>query len=316
MNILLRKVGKNMKTFIFIHKFYILAIAILLLIVGSITYNYYHNRYLWNKATFEDSTSEKNYQDCINNTSDYTKENCDSIIIQHDKKEGILYHYLTILREITMYFPYTWCMFIMLPAILPFAIKTKKGKIKNILTRKKYKSFFRQEYLKSLTTIFIVPIVFLLLFLFICIKENWYFNFYNSFEYTKSVLFYGLKDHFIIAFITYLILILLQGVTYVNIAYIINHKCKHIIMLVVGCWLAYFGAELLTEITYGIIYRITHNSPLASSIPLNIIWSIDSYKLLIYTVVTNIIYVITTTFIVFKMYKDKETEVILSEQYS
>lgn len=300
-----------MKLFIKNYFPYILSFFICLIVIF---YFYYSSTTQWKKAIsikkdlYNSKCSKYNVIDYnnINESSDNLLVSCYNKYISLNKgKTDTYYTYFSFFNEVPDIFPFALILFVIIPAIYSFHKKVKKGNIKNILSRKKYSEFIKKEYLKSLLSIFIVPICLFILFL-LAYKYSGNFDVSK----TKSIVDNSLLEYTkhitpIYFMFIYFFNIIIQSIFFVNLSYIIEVKNKYLILTYIECFLIFIGIEVILEFMQKFInYDVSLFS----------IWNYAlSDKFLFIPTIVNILFIIITFFIMYKLYQKKELIVINNE---
>lgn len=163
--------------------------------------------------------------------------------------------------------------------------KLKSGFYKNVLTRKKYKDYIKDHYIKSLKYALLIPVLLIFTFLISVLLTN---NFNNSDILRNFASFFG-HEYFltnpISSAICYLLTFVFHGIFYVNLSYLYIKKNLHISVTILASWLTFIAVEIVSEGFIGgfvlyLIFKIPYAMHYFSLINIYIYENVDKYWLI------------------------------------
>ena len=261
---------------------------------------------------------EKSYNDvvdyCRNNNDDWCKE----ILNNEYKKTDAISEYLYLLcYSILSYLEILAPLLVIIPTSNIFIQFSKKGYIKNMLTRMKYKKFISKLWLSLSKNILILPIILFTLFIGCAIITDFNFNYISELNNPSNLL--SIVDssyfEFPISILKYMFIIILNTIFYINITLIVTNKCKNAWISIATSYLVFIFLALISEMFIGsLICSILLKMPQYSGvfnmfgfwIPIdipNINW------ILIYSVILSIL----SSLLSYSIFKNKEMVVISNE---
>lgn len=199
-------------------------------------------------------------------------------------------------------------------AIWKFLCDLKSGNYKNKITRIEYKKYIKKSWISSLKFTLVFPIFILIIFLIGFMMRGTSsadtflesFNFWISNNGTTNILGYILLVFLsFIAMYTFII----------NLFYICASKAGNILLSIIYSILLYFGIWILSESVVGNL--IFHNIlgfdyDVASNFGFTEIWNLD-YNFAPILFVYYILLAGISTFVVFRIYKNKEEVIIYND---
>lgn len=149
-------------------------------------------------------------------------------------------------------------LMVIIPSLWKLHKELKNGFYKNILTRKKYKDYIKDNYIKSLKYALLIPILLIITFI-ICLMLTK--NLDNSDVLRDFVSFWGHKYFLtnpMISAICYLLTFVFHGIFYVNLSYLYIKKNLHISVTILASWLTFIACEIISEVFIGglILYKL------------------------------------------------------------
>lgn len=307
-----------MKLFIKQNFLYFISFFICIIVV-FIQYQYAINQ--WNETK---AIKESIY---ANNCSEYTVSDYENVKedkgnlwncsvqyeLLHQEKVDTYYIYFSTFYEFVSLFPFFTILFVIIPAIYQFHIKTKNGNLKNQLSRIKYNDFVKKEYIKSLKSIIIVPICLIFLFI-LCYNLSGHFDIDKTIA-LRGEIHYTYNSHFhpVYYMFIYFVNIILQCIFFVNLVYIVDYKSERLILTYIKTYIVFMGLQIFSEILRKIIVFISGTEG-HYYVYLTNYWTygeIDKY--MIFPTALNILLISITIFILYKIYNKKEKVLIINE---
>lgn len=266
------------------------------------------------------SLNEK--KDSYNDIIDYCKENneewCKEYINTEYKTPDTLSEYLYLLCYSSLsYLEILAPLLVIIPTSYTFIQFSKKGYIKNMLTRMKYKKFISKLCSSLLKIFLILPIILFTLFIGCALITNFNFDYISELNNPSNLL--SIVDYsyfeFPISILKYIFIIILNTIFYINITLIVSNKCKNVWLSITTSYLVYIFLALISEIFIGsLIFSILLKLPQYSGI-FNLFgfWiPIDTPNInlvLIYYLILSIL----SIFVSYIIFKNKELVVISNE---
>ena len=307
--------GDRMKKWFKENKFYIISFLIMIIISSLLCYRYFKNHYMYREVVlFKNDNFYQTYESCVNyNVPLNDGENCNEVIITYNDDYDMFYHFGEIINNNSIFFAFYSCLFIMLPAIYVFNKKTKKGNIKNQLTRSNYKDFLKKEYRNSLKAALILPCTMLFILLICGLCTSFKVMDPNKFQFISYYFYPLLNKQFV--FVAFLIAtIFIQSIFFINIAYIINYYCKNLILTILGCYISFYIIELCLEAVSAITVNVFDvSSSLAWVLTLTTVWDYYLIDSLWLPLIVNLVYMIISYLIMKFVYRSKEKMVMNCE---
>lgn len=299
---------------LFIKKNYIIIISIFIVFsfFGYTAHKYLKNYNLYKEYYIENHS--ESYLSCKNDIQYYNEnhETCDSLILYKENKTNIYNYFYSIVGSADWHFPFFVILVISIPALYNFHYKVKSGFIKNIFVRQKYNTFLLKEYCSSLKASLIIPITFVILFIYCGIISNWNFDVKSTSDlFSEAHLYGGHLDKINLFTFVFFINIWLHSVFYINIGYIVDKKSNNFLVTCIGILLVFFMCEIFSEVFGGlVINNIFGLTQLYEAMLLTNIWAYDGINNLWIITLFSLFLAGITTFIVYIMYNKKENLII------
>lgn len=208
-------------------------------------------------------------------------------------------------------------LFIMVPATYHFHRELHTGTIKNYLTRIKYNEYIKNKYREALTNIWLLPIFSFVILITCCLltKSISFGSGYELYDWISSP-----DSKYInnlpLFMITYPIVLLIHSILYVNISLIYCKKNSNFLVTIILSYLTFIALDIFMETFIGnfLLARILNIHDITDSLNLFNIWIYDNVISLPFMIIYSCLLVISSLFIVFIKYKDKEGVIIESEK--
>lgn len=257
----------------------------------------------WNKY---DKLMNTLYEEHCIKHQDYDKEGCNNYLkIINRPKADTYYIYFSSFAETTDVFPYLTVLLVSVPVIIILHKKIKKGRLKYILQRIKYETFIKKSYLNSMAYTLMVPISLLILLIL-----SYTYSGHFDLSITKRLVDNSMTEYMhhgseIYFMLIYFINIIIQSAFYVNLSYIYTLKSKNTLLTIIEVFMTFLGTEIILNL---IASKSKYNLGLMN------IWTMIGvdYYMLIPTIINIILFVITFV-IFFKLYKNKESVLMLND---
>lgn len=204
-----------------------------------------------NKRLHEQKNSYNDVVDyCKNNNEDWCKE----ILNSEFKNSDTITEYLYLLCYSSLsYLEILAPLLIIIPTSHIFIQFSKRGYIKNMLTRMKYKKFISKLCLNLSKNLLIFPIILFTLFIGCAIITNFNFNYIGELNNPSNLL--SIVDssyfQFPISVLKYMLIIILNTILYINITLMVTNRCKNVWLSIATSYLVFIFLALISEIFIG-----------------------------------------------------------------
>lgn len=208
-------------------------------------------------------------------------------------------------------------LFVMIPAVYEFHNNLYTGFVKNKLTRISYKKYMTNIYFKSILRSMLLPLFVIILFIICCIVLK-SVSFGSGYEYygyyTSPDPKYALMP---IRFIlTFIIVIILDSITYLNLGLICSRKKLSYQITMVLSYLSFIFIDFMGEIIVGgiILARWLNIHYTQDYLNMFNIWVYSGVNNILIFLLYHIFLLILTTTIVYLIYRNKEGVLIEFEK--
>ena len=148
-------------------------------------------------------------------------------------------------------------VFITIPGMYQFYKELKSGYIKNVIIRKKYSTYLKEQYKNALLrTIFIIPILFLLCFLVTFILCDGIVDINYTFTHAMpgiSLPSLVYLEHPLLFSFVYLVNFVLLEILCLNIGFLCVKKAKNFVLAIIMSLLIYFLLNIVCSVLIGTI---------------------------------------------------------------
>ncbi len=198
-------------------------------------------------------------------------------------------------------------LFVITSSIWLWHQKIHSGYWKNELLRSNYKKVLKYNLLSSLKSSFILPIVFLILFLF-CFLVSGHFEIENPFQVLINPIF---LNNIPLLMIVYFCVIFLHSIVYSCIGLVFCKKNRNVLISIISAYLVFLVISIISEIFIGgIILPLLGLSYYSSIFNLLGIWIYSDYPNYIAVLIYSLILSLISIICVIVSYRNKE-EVLL-----
>lgn len=209
-------------------------------------------------------------------------------------------------------------LFVIIPSIYEFHSDLSSGFIKNKLARIKYRKYLINNYFKSISKIWILPVFAIILTIMCCIYfKN--FNFGSGSEYYGYLM--GTPDpkyanNILIFIIVYVINLTLHSIFYVHLGLLYCKKYSSYLVNIILSFLTYIFVDILAEIFIGnlLLAKILNIHNMTDSLNLFNVWIMHDVVSLPFCIIYSLVLVISTFIILCFLYKNKEGVIIETEK--
>lgn len=208
-------------------------------------------------------------------------------------------------------------LFVIVPSIIQFHKELSSGYIKNVLTRVEYKKYMKRKYLEALKCSLILPIFIMIMFLCCCVLAKGFALGSNA-EYYGWVMSPDPKylTNLPSFMFTYVFVIFLHSILYINLGLLFCKKNSNVLVSIVLGYLFFIVLDIVMEILLGniILSLLLNLRNLTDSFNLFNIWVYDNVKSLWLVIGYSFALVFSTTLLLIKTYKNKESVLIEIEK--
>lgn len=187
----------------------------------------------------------------------------------------------------------------------------KNNGLKNSLTRQSYRKTISKLFLDAYKSAFIFPLITIIAFI-VCYLATGTFNYGNMWQ--KSTM-----NNPSLFMFTYLLKIIIISLLYVNINLLVCRKNHNFIISMIKSYLVFIGLEIFLEIIVSmLILHIIFKTEFGLFLNIISIFTLyDNFKNgLFYSIIIPLIFLVISTFILYKAYKNKEKLIIECEKNS
>ncbi len=290
----------------FIKSNFLIIISILILLIIVIQSIYQYNKFI------KEVDAKINYACNQKDLDEETKKICKITTDKNYKRDD----FYSIFKEIAhdgvgQKTAFTMFLFIVIPALYHICKNLKNKFILNELTRKSYKKTIKDLFKSSYTSVWIFPIIIIIIFLISVIYTKSLNGMYSLENSTTGWSEFTLTHPWI--FIScFLFNVVIHSVLYINISLCVVRKYQNYFVAIIISFLVFIGLEAFLEIFLGgiIFTSIFHTD--FGMIVFNIINSLtfnDTFGIIPLLTIPLIITLISS-FILYLFYKDKEKLII------
>lgn len=263
---------------------------------------------------------EKSYYntatDCKENPDNYNKEYCSNFSGNFIKIDTFTVFFNIIgfqdIRLLQVFAP----LFVIIVSIWDFNMRLKSGFFKNILTRKKYIDYIKEETAKAWKYSLLIPVF--LLFLFICsliLSGN--FNINETIKEYPGYLFISsnlvkILPYFMFTFFATLIM---HGIFWVNIGLIVSKKSRSLVGAIVASFLVFITMMIVSEVFVGglLFNQILGIKVATFYFNFASIWTYEGISKIYLVLLYGVFLATSSSYFVYMTYKNEEEVVILNE---
>ncbi len=205
-------------------------------------------------------------------------------------------------------------LFIIIPSIWYISKEMKSSYIKYYSIRKGYKNYLKHLFKNAYKSIFIIPIVMLILFLIAGFISHWNFDYTYALTHSYSTYDEQYLINFIPFFIIFIINLILFSIFYANLGLLFINKNKSTLVSIIESYLTFLSIEIINEvlITGVLFYKILH-IPIQSILNIYDIYSYKGVYGYFPFLLVGLIYAFLSFIVVFIKYKNKEKTIINCE---
>ena len=204
-------------------------------------------------------------------------------------------------------------LFVMIPSIYIMHNDLYTGMINNILMRIDYKQYLKETYLKVFKISFLLPVFVIISLLFCCFMTN-SLDFGSGKELYEWISSPDIKyiDILPIFMLTYLVVLWLHSILYINIGLIVCRKKYNFLVTVILSYIYYIILAIILESVVGnlILARILGVHNISDTLNIFNIWLYDNVTSLGLVVIYTLILILISFIVLYKGYKDKEGVII------
>ncbi len=209
-------------------------------------------------------------------------------------------------------------LFVIIPSIYEFHSELSSGFIKNKLTRINYRKYLVNNYFKSISKFWILPVFAILLSLMCCI-------YFKNFNFGSGSEFYGYlmgspdpkyANSILQFIIVYIINLALHSIFYVHLGLLYCKKYSNYLVNIILSFLTYIFIDIVAEIFIGnlLLSKILNIHNMTDSLNLFNVWILHDVVSLPFTVMYSLILVIATFIILYFLYRNEEGVIIETEK--